>query len=339
MRLHLVLSALLASICVIGIAYADFPIDSSPIYFPDSIKAGDEAKFSIKVTNKGPSYFVSDIRTVVDVMPKSAAEFVHVTASTNLTLWKGYSELVYGTIRIDKEIPHQRIFVSIYFVGKDMHGSQVPLASPDNNFDVKIQSPDVCCHDETPARKEQSYIHTIQHGNYKYFIPYKISGGKLYDVQLDCTSGYLMVYLQEAVGGTLTLSVPRKMLDARDGADIEFIAILDGLETESAEIHVDTDVRTMEIRFEKDSSMIEIIAALWPGEAHCGDGDAKESPYYRLMSPLEQQKSGTLAQYVVCNPTLELLIKAGSGQPVCVKPETKERLLNDKLAENVRIIR
>jgi hypothetical protein len=199
-----------------------------------------------------------------------------------------------------------------------------------------FRSADVVQQDQ--HRLALEYTYTLQHGYFKYFIPYVISGGKIHNMQLDCQSGTLLAYLQETVDGTLTITIPRKMLDSRNGTDMEFIVIMDGLETESEEINSDEDVRTMEIQFNKDSNLIEVIAALWPGEAYCGGGDNRESQHYQLLSPLQQLKSGTPSQYVVCGQALELALKASNGQPICVKPETKQMLLSVKWAESARIM-
>jgi hypothetical protein len=75
-----------------------------------------------------------------------------------------------------------------------------------------------------------------------------------------------------------------------------------------------------------------------PGDTYCGGGDDRESQYYQLLSPLQQLKLGTPSQYVVCGQALELALKASNGQPVCVKPETKQMLLSVKWAEPARIM-
>lgn len=67
------------------------------------------------------------------------------------------------------------------------------------------------------------------------------------------------------------------------------------------------------------------------------DSDHAKKDYLHL-SPLKQLKSGTPSQYVHCNNGLELLIKASNGQPICVKPSTKVKLLYIKWAEPTRIL-
>jgi hypothetical protein len=107
-------------------------------HFPDAIKIGEKAKFSVKLTNVG-YFFVSDIKPVIEVNPKSASSFVHVDVNPSMTaLWKGYSDMIYGTIYVDKDIPVERIFVSVYFVAKS-GGKQTSLMNPENNAAIKIE--------------------------------------------------------------------------------------------------------------------------------------------------------------------------------------------------------
>lgn len=55
--------------------------------------------------------------------------------------------------------------------------------------------------------------------------------------------------------------------------------------------------------------------------------------YYKItnnvpeVSPLKQFKSGIMAENIQCKEGLELIFKAGSGSPACVKPETKIKLI------------
>jgi len=47
----------------------------------------------------------------------------------------------------------------------------------------------------------------------------------------------------------------------------------------------------------------------------------------QILSPLKQFKSGIPAQNVQCEDGLQLTIKSSNGNPACVKPETKEKLI------------
>lgn len=47
----------------------------------------------------------------------------------------------------------------------------------------------------------------------------------------------------------------------------------------------------------------------------------------QLLSPLKQFVMGINANEVVCKEGLELLLKKSDGSPLCVKPQTKEKLI------------
>lgn len=139
-----------------------FAAQENPVHtkahFPDSIKIEEKAKFSVKLTNIS-YYFVSDIKPVIEVNPKSASSFVHVEINPSVTaLWGGYSGMVYGTIYVDKDIPVERIFVSIYFVAKNSNGEQISLVNPENNASIKIEegSPNIYTNSIFDLEKEKS---------------------------------------------------------------------------------------------------------------------------------------------------------------------------------------
>ncbi|MEM2160418.1 MAG: hypothetical protein QXN55_05625 [Candidatus Nitrosotenuis sp.] len=57
------------------------------------------------------------------------------------------------------------------------------------------------------------------------------------------------------------------------------------------------------------------------------EGIAYDVPVMKQLSPLTQLKSGIHSRDVNCNDGLELLLKVNNGQPICVKPETKQKLI------------
>lgn len=106
--------------------------------FPESIKIGEKASFSLKISNL-EYYRVSDIEPIITIMPKSASKFVHVEINPQIsTLWDGFYEITHGTIYVDKGIPVDRIFVSVSFMGKNQFGEQVSLSS-DSTFNASIK--------------------------------------------------------------------------------------------------------------------------------------------------------------------------------------------------------
>ncbi|MBI5378011.1 MAG: hypothetical protein HZA82_05245, partial [Thaumarchaeota archaeon] len=123
----------------LAFATQENPVYAAKPHFPESINIQENTKFSVKVSNTGDS-FLSDIKPIIEVNPKSASGFVHIQASPSVTaLWGGYSDMVYGTIYVDKDIPVERIFVSVSFTAKNSRGEMIPLANPENNASIKIE--------------------------------------------------------------------------------------------------------------------------------------------------------------------------------------------------------
>lgn len=75
-----------------------------------------------------------------------------------------------------------------------------------------------------------------------------------------------------------------------------------------------------------DSIMVNVVHAGLPAIPIPSD-DLPDESVLREMSPLKQLKYGIESNDVVCREGLVLVIKASNGNPNCVKPETKIKLL------------
>ena len=90
-------------------------------------------------------------------------------------------------------------------------------------------------------------------------ISYEIINANLINVIPDLDAVSLLIYIQSTDDGSITLTIPRSVLDAsiNDGDD-EFFVLVDGEEVDFEEITTDTD-RTLTIGFLAGSEQIEII--------------------------------------------------------------------------------
>lgn len=119
-------------------AVPENPMSDAKPDFPESIKIGEKATFYLKMSNLEYDR-VSDIEPIITIMPKDASEFVHVEINPQIsTLWHGYYQTTKGTIYVDKGIPVDRIFVSVSFMGNNQFGEQVSLTS-DSTFNASIK--------------------------------------------------------------------------------------------------------------------------------------------------------------------------------------------------------
>jgi predicted secreted protein with PEFG-CTERM motif len=90
-------------------------------------------------------------------------------------------------------------------------------------------------------------------------IGYEITGGKLLSVMPDVDANSLIISVDASEDGSLTLTIPRSVLDAtiNDGDD-EFFVLVDGEEVDFDET-TSTTSRTLTIPFQAGAEEIEII--------------------------------------------------------------------------------
>ncbi|AJM91961.1 MULTISPECIES: PEFG-CTERM sorting domain-containing protein [Nitrosopumilus] len=90
-------------------------------------------------------------------------------------------------------------------------------------------------------------------------IGYTITGAKLLGIMPDFEAKSLIVSIDATNDGSITMTIPRSVLDATmNGADEEFFVLVDGEEVDFDEIKTSTD-RTLTISFPAGSEEIEII--------------------------------------------------------------------------------
>ena len=90
-------------------------------------------------------------------------------------------------------------------------------------------------------------------------LSYEIVNAKLINVIPDMDAVSLLIYIESIDDGSITLTIPRSVLDAtiNDGDD-EFFVLVDGEEVDFEEITTSMD-RTLTIEFLAGSEQIEII--------------------------------------------------------------------------------
>lgn len=100
--------------------------------------------------------------------------------------------------------------------------------------------------------------------NINFTINYNITGnGKILDAKMDEQSKSLILSLNATNNGTLIVSLPRMMIDAKlpTGNDDKFYVLVNGQESIFKEINATTIDRTISIPFTNGTHMIEIIGA------------------------------------------------------------------------------
>jgi predicted secreted protein with PEFG-CTERM motif len=91
-------------------------------------------------------------------------------------------------------------------------------------------------------------------------ISYEITNGKIINIMTDMDAKSLLIDIEAWDDGSITLTIPRSVLDAKinDGDDDEFFVLVDGEEVDFEEITTSTD-RTLTIEFLAGTEQIEII--------------------------------------------------------------------------------
>ncbi|MHB8602693.1 MAG: hypothetical protein ACYC6W_01535 [Nitrosotalea sp.] len=99
--------------------------------------------------------------------------------------------------------------------------------------------------------------------NSNFTINYNISeSNKLLDANMDSQSKSLILSLKPTANGTLVVSIPRALLDAKtnNDQDDQFIILENGQEINYKQINSTIVDRTLSIQFQNNTSTIEIIA-------------------------------------------------------------------------------
>ena len=90
-------------------------------------------------------------------------------------------------------------------------------------------------------------------------VSYEITNAKLINIVPDLDAVSLVVYIESTNDGSITLTIPRSVLDASiNEGDDEFFVLVDGEEVDFEEITTSTD-RTLTIEFLAGTEQIEII--------------------------------------------------------------------------------
>ena len=98
---------------------------------------------------------------------------------------------------------------------------------------------------------------TVQDSN--DLISYEITNAKLLNVIPDLDAVSLLIYIETTDEGSITLTIPRSVLDASiNGGDDEFFVLVDGEEVDFEEIKTSED-RILTINFLAGTEQIEII--------------------------------------------------------------------------------
>jgi len=100
---------------------------------------------------------------------------------------------------------------------------------------------------------------TIQVTGTDFMVNYKITGGKIISITPDVEAHSIIISLSASQDGTLVITLPRSLIDAKmSSQDDSFFILVNGVEVDFEETATSTD-RTLTIQFPTRAQEIEII--------------------------------------------------------------------------------
>ena len=92
-------------------------------------------------------------------------------------------------------------------------------------------------------------------------VNYTITGGTVKDISIDTQSISLIISINSTTDGTITIQIPRALVDAKtnSGQDDAFIILVDGAEVKSQSESSNSNYRNLTIQFYQGDQDIEII--------------------------------------------------------------------------------
>ena len=97
-------------------------------------------------------------------------------------------------------------------------------------------------------------------GNQSYQVNYGISGATVQNISISQDDSSLIIDVVSTDSGSLTISMPRTLIDAKSGnADDQFIVLVDGADTDFNESQATASDRAVTVAFPEGTEQIEII--------------------------------------------------------------------------------
>ena len=100
----------------------------------------------------------------------------------------------------------------------------------------------------------------VKGGSETFCVPFDASGLVVTQATANSATKSLILKITSESDGSISLAVPREVLDAQeDGSDVDFIVLIDGEEADFEETSTDDSTRSLDIMVPEGSSEIEII--------------------------------------------------------------------------------
>ena len=326
--------------------------------FPESIHVGETVDFAIDVTYKGPFSWVKNLEPKFDVIPSRANYDVDIQYDDSIsdyTIWKGHMHTLHGTMHVSEDTPFEAIFLSVSFEGIVRFDDAVVSVDPDSTVSLNVGETS-----QKTVSENQFHEGHVQWISRCFMIGSDVVVRVIdqdmnhdpdlveeFDITIWSDNdgrevGYTVIETGKDTGVfdanvflTTTDSSPGKRIRTVDGstvfakyADYTFsepynaIDVIRSFTTSGLSVlerHADESMSKITydpcslVLFEQNQEKFENLDIFYP-------------------SPLKQISSGLSVDEVRCKEPLILLTKH-DGSPVCVKPVTKQHLIDRNWAE------
>lgn len=273
---------------------------------PEIIIPDVPREFEIKFRYIGQPYSLRDITPIININPESAIPFVHIQTGT-----AEVNPSVVGripvTITVDKNIPNQKIFLSVSY---DAMGFR----------DVKYKS-------------SWSDFLTLNIGDSK---EQNLSAMKI--IELDNIFELQLQQSAEFPDENLAMSFLNVLEDSRCPSDVT--CIWQGKTSLSFNMSQDLKTEIILDTYEQNNSTVfgkyevELIDVKPYPISTATINNEDYTAVLRIskiqsdtLSPLKQLQSGILHGDIQCKAGLELVFKSRDNSPACVTPKTAEKLI------------
>jgi hypothetical protein len=262
----------------------------------------------------GP-YAMNNFTPIIEISPERAGKFVQIDVEP-IEIQKGQIRRIPVTLTVDPLIEHEKIFLSISFIGNHFQTSELYKSSWNESLTLDIAPRDVV---------------GIALGDCELVnINYEISGG---DVVTTC-KGQNEISLKAIIDansdGSVTFDIPTNIVYGLSSKDCKldnaFFVLMNGKEVVSNIVgKKNSNLVTVEFTpgiHEIEVNGFTIIPNPSPAQ-YCGIVMDYDSQF---LPPKQQTKRGVELRFIQCNDDYELLVKY-NGTPSCVSPEHRSDFL------------
>ncbi|RDJ30992.1 MAG: hypothetical protein DWQ18_04665 [Crenarchaeota archaeon] len=140
------------------------------------------------------------------------------------------------------------------------------VSNPLDNIseNIQISEPEFQALSQPSSDVTEEGVFTTKFDNYSFDLPYSITKGKIRNIVPDSDSKSLIISVHTVGDGQLSIDIPRKLLDSKNGTeDDDFFVLIDGQEEDFDE-KIFPDKRILSIKFLEGSEEIEIIGTNFP---------------------------------------------------------------------------